>query len=78
MHNFVSKFLLPITISIIVGLIPLSGFCQACSSEGEPCGDGLGSCCPTYTNEAGECKKLTCAPPDHENAGTCIEDGVCE
>ncbi len=78
MHNFVSKFLIPFTLVSVIGIFPLAGFCQACSNEGEPCGDGFGNpCCPSWNDANGECKKLKCSTdPGSEN--TCVDDGACE
>ena len=76
MHNFVSKFLIPFILSITVGLFPFISPSQACSQEGEPCGEGFGDpCCPNYTNDAGETRKLKCST-DSGSENTCIDDGL--
>ena len=66
-----------ILLSLVLSLasLPLQkGICE-CSQEGEPCGEGLGECCPTYTNDQSETRKLKCSS-DPKTENTCVDDGA--
>ena len=64
-------------LTMFVAMMPfLAGLCQGCSGEGQPCSpDGvLGKCCPTYTNNNGETRKLKCST-DPKTENTCVDNG---
>lgn len=68
-----------VILAFAVSLIyfPAQRALSECSQEGEPCSGGLGECCPTYTNDKGETRKLKCST-DLKTENTCVDDGTVE